>query len=389
MHVYARAFLPGDGLHRIDVGGMPKNFRLKIYFQSAGVRYLDVSHGNTIAGRLGVDTSEPEASSISDEELQVAAQKAQTIGKEMRISSDDNTLVLTDLFKVPFTETDPPTSPPVGTDKAYTGPTDLYRLLDDLFYDASKLLLRTQGNPDNNSNFSKCTSIYRFIMACSATSIAAASLYTGSQTLLQRLELPHRYPSTDASSRMRLTVPSLSPSHYIKQFEAKMTSADMLKKDIAALDPSPLRVALDNQARTDKEREQLVTTLLGAISKTVETFVDTSAQDKSDAAYAMENLGKANKTAQDATAEVKKAQEGFEKGIKEYKDEQKAQLTREIWKAVGETAFSVGIAVASKSYFPSPPARRRYRGAVALTNYSLQQHAAPVHPSRLATLAKS
>lgn len=157
---------------------------------------------------------------------------------------------------------------------------ELLTLLEALFNHASTLLLK-----DSNTS-AECISIYRFIIACSSASVAGSNLFTCTQKLLQRLELPMLYPDTEKSTTvLRVTVPSLSFGQYEKQFEANMEGAKMLAAEIKEL-------------ATDEKEANSAKVILDAIAKSIESFSNNTQADERDVTTAMDDLHRANTAAE-------------------------------------------------------------------------------------------
>lgn len=129
-------------------------------------------------------------------------------------------------------------------------------------------------------------SIYRFIMACSSKSTRAGHLFSCSQKLLGRLELPMLYPEEKSvATALRLTVPSLTLTQYKTEFDAKLEAAKMRAADI------------DKLAAAQQEGKTLGV-MLEAISKSIESFTQTGATDESDVRTAIQNVHSANRASQ-------------------------------------------------------------------------------------------
>jgi hypothetical protein len=273
IHIYSRQFLPSN-VRSLDLGQLP-SLKLKIFFESANtdVNVLTRQKCSRFV------SAKPSGPLENEKQLETLVQQVKRIGREIRLNSDGDDFDLVDLYSVPYTETDPPVSPPRGTIASHSGPSELLTLLEALFNHASTLLLK------GSDTSADCISIYRFIMACSSASMATSNLFTCSQKLLQRLELPLLYPDPEKSTTvLRVTVPSLSFGQYEKQFAANMKVAEMLDDDIEEL--------------VTKEKDvSSAEVILDAISKSIESFNSAEA-DKRDIRTAMDNLHRANTAAE-------------------------------------------------------------------------------------------
>lgn len=114
VHIYTRKFI--DDKVRYLVLDQLRSVKIRIFFESTS-RDLELAWTGQLIQLARVTVPEP---SEDEDKVRATAERTKAIGKEIYIGP--NRFEVVDLFAVPYTETDPPVSPPSAARESQSGP---------------------------------------------------------------------------------------------------------------------------------------------------------------------------------------------------------------------------------------------------------------------------
>ncbi|RKL33538.1 hypothetical protein BFJ72_g10054 [Fusarium proliferatum] len=194
----------------------------------------------------------------------------------------------------------------------------------------------------------KAMAYLSYVCRCTRSRPEYSALHQDANTLLQRLELPRRYPGPFPINEVvgKYIVPLESPSKYEKYMNEAVTSCRNVQQ---SLDSLSLASDMTRELKKDnaKALDALSTLALGTVPddqyyKAMIKSCDLVAKYKTVMMEKQENLS--SKLAL------------FEKNVEAYQKEKKKELEMAIWKGVGQVAFAVGLALCTGNPAVAVPA---------------------------------
>ncbi|KAM0421134.1 hypothetical protein ACHAPT_011026 [Fusarium lateritium] len=331
IHIFARSFLAG-GPNCGWLNVRCQNLRLFLYNEEA-LPSLQLDYRHRINGRwelLRAGATCPHGEDCTNNHSQLREEDA---GREILFSGlETRVRPLRNVSQLELT------GPSYEDTKVFSDIDQvgfLRRFLEDLFVTVSTDVVSNSSDSDTVDLVSM--SRLRFIIRCLRMDPASAQFTVDAKKLLDRLDLPRRFPRPANCPGRPLYVPVLQPDYTKEQLKWRINNAIDAEKKIA-------EIIRDHKQQLDLEEKTQNT--IKAIATTMASLEDPDTSKKT-AITALEDVERKRKDLREAATVAEEKGKDLQKAMEEYAKDQARKTLWSILAAAANIVVAIGVSIAT------------------------------------------